>query len=109
MPSVSEDTTELLRDQRIGFLGPLAGMSRRDAVESAVRLRLRPILMSTMTSIFGMLPMMLIPGSGTELYRGMAAVIIGGMLVSALFTLILLPSLLRSGEAGFPGTRALRT
>lgn len=74
------------------------GMGRRDAVESAVRLRLRPILMSTMTSIFGMMPLMLIPGAGTELYRGLAAVIVGGMLVSTLFTLILLPSLLRVGE-----------
>jgi multidrug efflux pump subunit AcrB len=74
------------------------GMNRRDAVENAVRLRLRPILMSTMTSIFGMLPLMLIPGSGTELYRGMASVIVGGMLVSTLFTLILLPSLLRMKE-----------
>ncbi len=83
--------------------GEREGMSRRDAVESAVRLRLRPILMSTTTSIFGMLPLMLIPGSGTELYRGMAAVIVGGMLVSALFTLILLPSLLRAKEAAFPG------
>ena len=87
--------------------GEREGMSRRDAVESAVRLRLRPILMSTMTSIFGMLPLMLIPGSGTELYRGMAAVIVGGMLVSALFTLILLPSLLRSNELLFPGTRTV--
>ncbi len=74
------------------------GMSRRDAVESAVRLRLRPILMSTMTSIFGMLPLMLMPGSGSELYRGMASVIVGGMLVSTLFTLVLLPSLLRMNE-----------
>jgi multidrug efflux pump subunit AcrB len=77
------------------------GMRRRDAVESAVRLRLRPILMSTMTSIFGMLPLMLVPGSGTELYRGMSAVIVGGMLVSALFTLVLLPSLLRLREERF--------
>jgi multidrug efflux pump subunit AcrB len=82
------------------------GMSRREAVESAVRLRLRPILMSTMTSIFGMLPLMLMPGSGTELYRGMATVIIGGMLVSGLFTLILLPSLLRANEDAHPGTTA---
>jgi multidrug efflux pump subunit AcrB len=74
------------------------GMSRRDAVESAVRLRLRPILMSTMTSIFGMLPLMLLPGSGSELYRGMATVIVGGMLVSTIFTLVLLPSLLRMNE-----------
>ena len=79
--------------------GEREGMSRKDAVESAVRLRLRPILMSTMTSVFGMLPLMLIPGSGTELYRGMAAVIVGGMLVSTIFTLILLPSLLRMNEA----------
>ena len=74
------------------------GMGRRDAVESAVRLRLRPILMSTTTSIFGMLPLMLIPGAGTELYRGMATVIVGGMLISTLFTLLLLPSLLRMNE-----------
>ena len=80
------------------------GMSRRDAVESAVRLRLRPILMSTTTSIFGMLPLMLMPGAGTELYRGMASVIVGGMLVSTLFTLILLPSLLRMNEDMKPAT-----
>ena len=80
------------------------GMSRRDAVENAVRLRLRPILMSTMTSIFGMLPLMLMPGSGSELYRGLATVIVGGMLISAIFTLLLLPSLLRMGEDKVPET-----
>jgi multidrug efflux pump subunit AcrB len=78
------------------------GMSRKDAVNNAVHLRLRPILMSTMTSIFGMLPLMLIPGEGTELYSGMASVIVGGMLVSTLFTLILLPSLLRMNEEKMP-------
>jgi multidrug efflux pump subunit AcrB len=78
--------------------GERDGLHRKDAVESAVRLRLRPILMSTTTSIFGMLPLLLMPGAGTELYRGMAAVIVGGMLVSTLFTLILLPSLLRLRE-----------
>jgi multidrug efflux pump subunit AcrB len=81
------------------------GMSRRDAVESAVRLRLRPILMSTTTSIFGMLPLMLMPGAGTELYRGMASVIVGGMLVSTVFTLILLPSLLRMNEDMKPASK----
>ena len=74
------------------------GLGRREAVEEAVGLRLRPILMSTLTSIFGMLPLLVIPGPGTELYRGLAAVIIGGMCVSTAFTLILLPSLLRIGE-----------
>ena len=74
------------------------GMRRIDAVGQAVRLRLRPILMTTLTSIFGMLPLLLVPGAGTELYRGLAAVIVGGMLVSTVFTLLLLPSLLRIGE-----------
>lgn len=58
--------------------------------------------MSTTTTVFGMLPLLLVPGSGSELYRGMAAVIVGGMLVSTLFTLILLPSLLRLNEARHP-------
>jgi len=71
------------------------GMSRDEAVKNAVLLRIRPILMSTLTSVFGMLPLLLIPGSGTELYRGLAGVIVGGMLLSTLFTLILLPSLLK--------------
>ena len=74
------------------------GIVRAEAVAQAVRLRLRPILMTTLTSIFGMLPLLLMPGAGTELYRGLAAVIVGGMLVSAIFTLLLLPSLLRLGE-----------
>ena len=71
------------------------GKSRRDAVRESVRIRLRPILMSTLTSIFGMLPLLVIPGAGTELYKGLAGVIVGGMLVSTAFTLILLPSLLQ--------------
>ena len=75
------------------------GMARRDAVEQAIRRRLRPILMSTLTSLFGMMPLLLIPGPGSEVYRGLAAVIVGGMSVSAIFTLIYLPSLLRLGES----------
>lgn len=82
------------------------GMSRRDAVNNAVHLRLRPILMTTLTSIFGMLPLLLVPGAGSELYRGLAGVIVGGMSVSTIFTLILLPSLLRIGEKRHPGTAA---
>ncbi len=75
------------------------GASRREAVEQAVRLRLRPILMSTLTSICGMLPLLLVPGAGAELYRGIAAVIVGGMSVSTFFTLIFLPSLMQFGRA----------
>ncbi len=79
------------------------GMNRTDAVHQALRYRLRPIFMSTLTSLFGMLPLLVVPGSGSEIYRGMAAAIVGGMAVSTLFTLLLLPSLLqftaRSREA----------
>jgi multidrug efflux pump subunit AcrB len=74
------------------------GLDRRSATEQAIRRRLRPILMSTLTSLFGMLPLLLIAGPGTEVYQGLAAVIVGGMAVSTVFTLVLLPSLLRLGE-----------
>ena len=71
------------------------GLDRTTAVADAVRMRARPIYMSTLTSIFGMLPLMVIPGVGSQIYRGLATVIIGGMFVSAIFTLILMPSILR--------------
>ncbi|WOH37767.1 efflux RND transporter permease subunit [Thalassotalea fonticola] len=74
------------------------GANRRVAVAQAVRIRARPVYMSTLTSIFGMLPLMVMPGVGAEIYRGLATVIVGGMAISAIFTLILLPSLLRLGE-----------
>ncbi len=76
------------------------GIARAQAVEEALRLRLRPIFMSTLTSILGMLPLLVFPGEGSAIYRGLAAAIVGGMSVSLFFTLILLPSLLRMGEAG---------
>ena len=71
------------------------GLGRSEAVAEAVRVRARPIYMSTLTSIFGMLPLMLVPGVGSQIYRGLATVIIGGMFVSAIFTLVLMPSILR--------------
>ena len=74
------------------------GLPRRDAVVRAIRIRTRPIFMSTLTSIFGMLPLVVVPGVGSEIYRGLATVIVGGMSVSTVFTLILLPSILRIGE-----------
>jgi multidrug efflux pump subunit AcrB len=76
------------------------GVSRHHAVEGALQTRLRPIFMSTLTSIFGMLPLLLMPGAGSVIYRGLAAVIVGGMCVSTLFTLLLLPCFLRMGETG---------
>jgi multidrug efflux pump subunit AcrB len=75
--------------------GQKNGLGRSGAVAEAVRVRARPIYMSTLTSIFGMLPLMLVPGVGSQIYRGLATVIIGGMFVSAIFTLVLMPSILR--------------
>lgn len=64
------------------------------AIQQAVESRVRPILMSTMTSVGGMLPLVLMPGSGSELYRGLGAVVVGGLVVSTIFTLVLVPVLL---------------
>ena len=72
-----------------------AGLGRTEAVHQALRYRLRPIFMSTLTSLFGMLPLLVVPGAGSAIYRGMAAAIVGGMSVATLFTLLLLPSLLQ--------------
>ena len=69
-------------------------MDYQEAILESVRIRIRPIFMSSFTSIFGLLPLVVIPGAGTEIYRGTGVVILSGLLVSALFTLILIPCLL---------------
>lgn len=72
----------------------LEGMEHYEAVVDATHSRLRPIFMSTLTSLFGMLPLILAPGPGSEFYRGLGSVIIGGLSISTLFTLFVIPSLL---------------
>ncbi|MEM9999679.1 MAG: efflux RND transporter permease subunit [Pseudomonadota bacterium] len=71
------------------------GMKPADAIEEATSNRIRPIFMSTLTSVFGMLPLVLFPGAGSELYRGLGAVVVGGLSMSAFLTLITVPPLLR--------------
>lgn len=66
----------------------------RAAIMAAVEDRLRPIFMTTATSVFGMLPLVLFPGAGSELYRGLGSVVVGGLALSALLTLFLVPPLL---------------
>lgn len=68
-------------------------MNSRDAITASVRTRVRPIMMGTLTSVLGMLPLVLMPGSGSELYRGLGSVVIGGMAISTVFTLFLVPLL----------------
>jgi HAE1 family hydrophobic/amphiphilic exporter-1 len=70
------------------------GMPYRQAVLESTRTRLRPIFMSTTTSIFGMLPLVLVPGPGSEFYRGLGSVVLGGLAVSTLFTIFVIPALL---------------
>lgn len=70
------------------------GMEAYEAVILSVRTRLRPIYMSTLTSLFGMLPLVLAPGPGSEVYRGLGAVILGGLTFSTLITVFVIPSLL---------------
>jgi len=82
-------------------LGQQQGLARPKAIEQALSLRLRPIFMSTATSFFGMLPLLLIPGAGSVIYRGLAAVIVGGLAFSTLFTIVLLPCLLRLAKQDF--------
>ena len=69
------------------------GDSPNDAVVRSVSTRIRPIFMTTITTTFGLLPLVLIQGAGAELYRGLGSVVLGGLLLSTLFTLFLVPSL----------------
>lgn len=69
-------------------------MDAMAAIEEATRNRIRPIFMSTLTSVFGMLPLVAIPGAGSELYRGLGSVVIGGLAMSAVLTLLIIPPLL---------------
>ncbi|MDG1168164.1 MAG: efflux RND transporter permease subunit [Sulfitobacter sp.] len=71
------------------------GMDPVDAIEEATRNRIRPIFMSTLTSVMGMLPLIIFPGEGSELYRGLGAVVVGGLSMSAFLTLLTVPPLLR--------------
>jgi HAE1 family hydrophobic/amphiphilic exporter-1 len=69
------------------------GLEPRNAVLESVRTRIRPIFMTTSTTVFGLAPLVFFPGAGSELYRGLGAVVLGGLVVSTVFTLILVPSL----------------
>ncbi len=69
-------------------------MEHKEAVIEATRTRIRPIYMSSLTSIFGMLPLVLIPGPGSEFYRGLGSVITGGLAFSTIFTIFVTPALL---------------
>jgi HAE1 family hydrophobic/amphiphilic exporter-1 len=81
------------------------GLPVTQAILTATRDRLRPIFMSTTTTVAGMMPLLLAPGAGAEIYRGIGAVIVGGLSLSAVLTLFLVPPLL---ALVMGGGRALR-
>lgn len=70
------------------------GMEYREAVLLSARTRIRPIYMTAITSIFGMLPLVVFPGPGSELYCGLGSVVLGGLALSTVFTLFVIPALL---------------
>ena len=70
------------------------GKQPGEAILLATRHRVRPIFMSTLTSVFGMLPLVLFPGAGSELYRGLGSVVVGGLALSAVLTLVLIPPMM---------------
>jgi HAE1 family hydrophobic/amphiphilic exporter-1 len=69
------------------------GMTHREAVLESVRTRIRPIFMTALIGFFGLLPLVVSPGAGSELYRGLGSVLLGGLLISTIFTLLLVPNL----------------
>ncbi len=69
------------------------GMEPNEAILKSLRSRIRPIFMTTTTTVLGLLPLVLFPGAGSELYRGLGSVVLGGLIVSTLVTLVLVPTL----------------
>jgi HAE1 family hydrophobic/amphiphilic exporter-1 len=91
------DYTNLLRTRD--------GKPLREAVELAGRTRLRPIVMTTLTTTLGLVPMAFAIGEGGELQAPLARVVIGGLLASTLVTLVLVPSVYTLFEEGWTGLR----
>jgi hydrophobic/amphiphilic exporter-1 (mainly G- bacteria), HAE1 family len=77
----------------INLLRREQGMAVRAAVIEAGRLRLRPILMTTTTTVLGLLPLSFAIGAGAELQAALARVVVGGLLASTLITLVLIPAI----------------
>ena len=82
----------LIVHQTLNHIGA-EGMAVEEALLASIRDRIRPIFMTTVTTVSGLIPLVIFPGAGAELYRGLGAVVLGGLVVSTLFTLLLVPTL----------------
>jgi HAE1 family hydrophobic/amphiphilic exporter-1 len=88
-----------------------AGVAKREALVEGARSRLRPIIMTTTCTLFGFLPLALALGEGAEVRSPMAVTVIGGLLVSTLLTLVVIPvvyDLLDRKPDGYYSERARR-
>ncbi len=86
------DNAILIVHQALNFMKH-DGMDARAAVVHSVRTRMRPIFMTSLTTVFGLVPLCIMTGAGSELYRGLGAVQLGGLLVSTVFTLVVVPAM----------------
>ncbi len=93
---IVHQTLNLMRGEAIVNIDgkQTTNLDPRRAIAEAVRSRIRPIFMSMLTSVGGMLPLVLMPGAGSELYRGLGSVVVGGLIIATFFTLLLVPLLL---------------
>ncbi len=85
------------------------GMDANSAIETATRNRIRPIFMSTLTSVFGMLPLVVFPGAGSELYRGLGSVVLGGLSLSAVLTMAIVPPMMSITVGVIEGRKQRKT
>jgi HAE1 family hydrophobic/amphiphilic exporter-1 len=84
------------------------GQAPRPALLASVESRIRPIFITTLTTVFEMIPLVMATGSGSELYRGLGAAVLGGLVLSTLFTLVLVPTLYSLGLDARAALRASR-
>ncbi|MBI1292055.1 MMPL family transporter [bacterium] len=82
----------LIVEQSLNFMEQ--GMERHEAIVQATMSRIRPILMTTGTTVLGLLPLVLIPGAGSELYRGLGVVMFGGLFLGTVTTVFFIPSVM---------------
>ena len=82
----------LIVQQAINFMGQ--GMGAHEAIIESTLSRVRPIMMTTGTTIFGLMPLVLNPGAGSELYRGLGVVMFGGLLLGTVTTIVFIPAVM---------------
>lgn len=90
----------LIVHQALNFMS--YGMPSAEAIVESVRTRMRPIFLTVVTTLVGLIPLVVRPGSGAEMYRGLGAVVLGGLTLSTIFSLVVVPAMFSL----FVGSRA---